>query len=85
MALPRPMYVKALDIISHGQHTEVHGDLFSNCEPDNHSAAQQIYSSITTFEFIVVLLLANQFLFHLTGRARPVPYAMCSKVEELDE
>ena len=53
--------------IGHGQHVEEHGSLFSDWDADNRSAAQQILSSITTFEFILVFLLAYQHLSHLSG------------------
>ena len=59
--------VEALEKIGHGQHIEEHGSLFRDWDADNHSAAQQIFSSITTFEFILVFLLAYQYLSHLSG------------------
>ncbi|KAL5460139.1 hypothetical protein EMCRGX_G033566 [Ephydatia muelleri] len=43
--------VEALEMIGHGQHVEEHGSLFSDWDAENCSAAQQILSSITTFEF----------------------------------
>ena len=59
--------VEALEMIGQGQHIEEHGTLFSDWDADNRSAAQQILSSITTFEFILVFLLAYQYLSHLSG------------------
>lgn len=59
--------VQALEMIGHGQHSEEHGSLFSDWDADNRSAAQQILSSITTFECILVFLLAYQYLSHLYG------------------
>ena len=59
--------VEALEMIGYGQHIEEHGSLFSDWDAENRSAAQQILSSITTFEFILVFLLAYQYLSHLSG------------------
>ena len=55
-------------MIGRGQHNEEHGSLFSDWDADNAvHAAQQILTSITTFEFILVFLLAYQYLSHLSG------------------
>lgn len=59
--------VEALEMIGHGQHIDEHGDLFSNWDPDNRSAAQQILSGNTSFKFIVVSLLVYHYLSHLSG------------------
>ena len=58
-------------MIGHGQHIEEHGSLFSDWDAENRSAAQQILSSITTFEFILVFLMAYQYLSHLSGITIP--------------
>ena len=59
--------VEALEAIGHDQRLELQDTMFSDWGTDNCSSAQQILSSITNFEFIVVFLLVYQYLSHLSG------------------
>eukprot|EP00731_Ephydatia_muelleri_P029823 Em0021g346a len=63
-------------------HIEEHESYFSDWDADNRSAAQQILSSITTFEFILVFLLAYQHLSHLSGL---VPAIICTRDMNIED
>ena len=56
-----------MEAIGHDQRIEFQDTVFSDWGTDNRSSAQQILSSITNFEFIVVFLLVYQYLSHLSG------------------
>ena len=59
--------VEALEAIGHEQRIELQDTVFNDWGTENRSSAQQILSSITNFEFIVVFLLVYQYLSHLSG------------------
>ena len=59
--------VEALEMIAYRHHLEKYGDLYADWDPASRSEAQQILSSITSFEFIVVFLIVYQYLSHVAG------------------
>ena len=59
--------VETLAMIGYRGHIEKHGDLYSDWGTVNRSEAQQIIASITSFDFIVVLMVVYQYLSHMPG------------------
>ena len=59
--------VEALELIDFKRHLAKYGDTYDDWEPASRNDAQQILSSITSFEFIVVFMTMYQYLSHLVG------------------
>ena len=59
--------MEALEVIGYDMHPSDFGALYSDWDCANRSEAQQILTSITTFDFIVVFLVMYQYLSHMTG------------------
>ena len=59
--------VEALELIGYKRHVDKYGDLYADWDPPNHTEAQQIVASITSFSFIVGFLTVYQYLSHLAG------------------
>ena len=49
------------------RHFSKYGDMYADWDPANRHEAQQIFASITSFEFIVVFMTMYQYLAHLAG------------------
>ena len=59
--------VEALEVIGYHMHPSDFGALYGDWDCANRSEAQQILTSITTFDFIVVFLVIYQYLSHMAG------------------
>ena len=49
--------VEALEMIRFKRHVDKYGDAFADWDPDNCSEVQEMLAGITSFEFIVVLMI----------------------------
>jgi len=58
---------EALELIGYKWHMDKDGTTFSDWDTASCSDAQQLLAGITCFEFIVVFLIACQYLSHLAG------------------
>ena len=58
--------------------------MYADWDPANRNETQQIFASITSFEFIVVFMTMYQYLAHLTGIAVKLQRATVDIVEAYD-
>ena len=58
---------EALELIGYRLHIVKYGDTYADWDTSSQSDAQQVLTSITTFEFIVVLFAVYQYLSHIAG------------------
>ena len=73
--------VEALEVIGYRRHLNKYGDLYADWDPANHTEAQQIVASITSFTFINGFLTVYQYLSHLNGITVKLQRAACDIME----
>ena len=76
--------VEALEMIGFKRHLPKYSEMYADWNPANRNEAQQILASISSFEFIVVLMTLYQYLAHLAGITVKLQRAIVDTVEAHD-